>query len=59
MKMLKRVFKLESTDWIYSDGRSLWIEVSCDDVEIRLRKLSEKEGEKVLEEIAKRFEARK
>jgi len=54
MHVFKRIFKLDSTDWIYSDGKALWIEVQCDDKEIRVKRPSDEEAEKILERLLKK-----
>ncbi len=46
--MFKRLFKLENGDWVYSDGKTLWVEVVYDDEEIHLKKPSKKENEEIV-----------
>jgi len=52
--LFKRIFRLETTDWIYSDGKALWIEVICDDNEIRVKRPSDEEAEAILERLLKK-----
>ena len=47
----KRVFKINSITWIYSDGNMLLVEVEADDDMIRLREPTCRESEKILEKI--------
>ena len=49
--VFKRLFKLENGDWVYSDGKTLWIEILYDEDEIHLRKPLKKESEEIVGEL--------
>jgi len=47
---VKRVFRLESGDWVYSDGKRFMVKVKCDD-KIRLEEPTKEEAEEILEKL--------
>jgi len=47
----RRVFKINDTQWVYSDGNVLLIEADIDDDIIRLREATYGESEKILERL--------